>query len=44
MATLAASFTPAPRTRTRPRAIAAWLFGVALMVFAMVVVGGITRL
>jgi len=28
----------------RPRTIAAWLFGVAALVFAMVVVGGITRL
>lgn len=28
----------------RPRAIAFWLFGVAALVFAMVVVGGITRL
>ncbi|MFN2259138.1 MAG: COX15/CtaA family protein, partial [Parasphingopyxis sp.] len=27
-----------------PRAIAVWLFGVAGLVFAMVVVGGITRL
>lgn len=30
--------------RERPRAIATWLFAVALLVFAMVVVGGITRL
>ena len=28
----------------RPRAVAAWLFAVAALVFAMVVVGGITRL
>ncbi len=32
------------RSRSRPRAIAAWLFAVAVMIFAMVVVGGITRL
>ena len=44
MATLAASIAPAPRTATDRRAIAAWLFIVAAMVFAMVVVGGITRL
>jgi len=30
--------------RARPRAVAAWLFTVAALVFAMVVVGGITRL
>ncbi len=30
--------------RARPRAIAIWLLGVAALVFAMVVVGGITRL
>jgi heme a synthase len=30
--------------RARPRAIAAWLIAVAVLVFAMVVVGGITRL
>jgi heme a synthase len=45
MATLA---SPAPllvsRAKARPRAIAAWLFAVAALVFAMVVVGGITRL
>ncbi len=35
---IAAMHTP------RPRAIATWLFGVAALVFAMVVVGGITRL
>lgn len=44
MATLAASAPPAPLATARPRAIAAWLFGVAALVFAMVVVGGITRL
>ncbi len=46
MATLAAS-TPAlarAEAAARPRAIAAWLFVVAAMVFAMVAVGGITRL
>ncbi len=31
-------------SRTRPRALAAWLFVVAAMVVAIVVVGGITRL
>lgn len=30
--------------RTQPGAIATWLYGVALLVFVMVVVGGITRL
>lgn len=44
MASLAASSRPAPLAPTRPRAIAAWLFGVAALVFVMVVVGGITRL
>jgi cytochrome c oxidase assembly protein subunit 15 len=39
MATLALE-TP----RARPRAIAAWLFAVAALVFVMIVVGGITRL
>lgn len=43
MATLAAS-APLPRAVARPRAIAAWLLAVAALVFAMVVVGGITRL
>jgi cytochrome c oxidase assembly protein subunit 15 len=43
MATLAVS-VPLPRAVARPRAIAIWLFGVAALVFAMVVVGGITRL
>lgn len=41
MATIAA---PLPRADARPRAIAAWLLGIAALVFAMVVVGGITRL
>ena len=44
MASLAASSRPAPVATPRPRAIAAWLFGVAALVFIMVVVGGITRL
>ena len=30
--------------RPRPRVVAAWLFAVAALIFAMVVVGGITRL
>ena len=33
-----------PRGRAAPSAIANWLYGVALLVFVMVVVGGITRL
>lgn len=41
MATLAAAL---PRVDARPRAIAGWLLGIAALVFAMVVVGGITRL
>jgi heme a synthase len=41
MATLAASL---PRSDAQPRAVAGWLFGIAALVFAMVVVGGITRL
>ena len=41
MASLAA---PLPRSDARPHAIAAWLIGIAALVFAMVVVGGITRL
>lgn len=44
MASLAASHPPALPAAVRPRAIAAWLLGVAALVFAMVVVGGITRL
>ncbi|KPF79108.1 heme A synthase [alpha proteobacterium AAP81b] len=46
MASLAAIAAPAfpAVSRARPRAVAAWLFGVAALVFAMVVVGGITRL
>lgn len=34
----------APRTRAQPRAVAAWLLGVAALVFAMVAIGGATRL
>src|SRR5687767_15477122 len=33
-----------PQRRPRPRALSNWLLVVAAMVFAMVVVGGITRL
>jgi cytochrome c oxidase assembly protein subunit 15 len=35
---------PSPAIPSRPRAIAFWLLAVAALVFAMVVVGGITRL
>jgi heme a synthase len=35
---------PATLSRPQPRAISNWLFAVAALVFAMVVVGGITRL
>jgi cytochrome c oxidase assembly protein subunit 15 len=35
---------PAERRQARPRALSNWLFAVALLVFAMVVIGGITRL
>ena len=41
MASLAA---PLPRSNARPRDVALWLLGIAALVFAMVVVGGITRL
>ncbi len=45
MATAALSYSAtAPATRAHPKAIAAWLLAVAALVFAMVVVGGITRL
>ena len=45
MSTLAASSAPAESTRTaRPRAISNLLLTVAALVFAMVVIGGITRL
>lgn len=43
MATLAVAVPPAA-DRARPRAVVAWLLAVAGLVFAMVVVGGITRL
>ena len=42
MTAYASTFVPV--SRERPRAIALWLFAVAMLVFAMVVVGGITRL
>ena len=44
MATLAVSHPALPTDSARPSAIALWLFAVAGLVFAMVVVGGITRL
>jgi len=45
MATLAVASSPSVRrAEAQPRAVARWLFGVAALVFAMVVVGGITRL
>ena len=44
MASLAASIPTVSVATARPRAIAVWLIGVAALVFAMVVVGGITRL
>jgi cytochrome c oxidase assembly protein subunit 15 len=45
MATPAAIPAPAPApSAARPRAVALWLLAVAALVFAMVVVGGITRL
>jgi cytochrome c oxidase assembly protein subunit 15 len=44
MASLATPITPPLPAAARPRAIALWLLGVAALVFAMVVVGGITRL
>ncbi|HVN34434.1 MAG TPA: COX15/CtaA family protein, partial [Casimicrobiaceae bacterium] len=34
----------ATRTRPAPRAVATWLFVCCALVFAMVVVGGVTRL
>ncbi len=43
MASLAAPLVLS-RSHARPRVIATWLFSVAALVFAMVVVGGITRL
>ena len=46
MATLATpvAATAAARNRARPRAVAAWLLACCALVFAMVVVGGVTRL
>jgi cytochrome c oxidase assembly protein subunit 15 len=44
MASLAAPVSVLTPATARPRALALWLFAVALLVFAMVVVGGITRL
>ncbi|WP_194743766.1 COX15/CtaA family protein [Thermaurantiacus tibetensis] len=44
MATLAASSQLSALPRARPAALAAWLLGVAALVWVMVVVGGITRL
>ena len=44
MATAALPYPAAAAARAHPKAIAAWLFAVAALVFAMVVVGGITRL
>ena len=48
MATQAQPHAPpapsAPRARPRPHAISNWLLAVAVLVFAMVVIGGITRL
>ena len=35
---------PVSHPRAAPGAIALWLYGVALLVFCMVVIGGITRL
>ena len=45
MASLAVPAARSPsRAAARPIAVATWLFAVAALVFAMVVVGGITRL
>jgi cytochrome c oxidase assembly protein subunit 15 len=44
MVTLAHSRAAPSSANARPRALALWLLGVAALVFAMVVVGGITRL
>lgn len=44
MATLAAAPPLSTRATARPRAVALWLAAVAALVFAMVVVGGVTRL
>ncbi|MCA1653594.1 MAG: COX15/CtaA family protein [Sphingomicrobium sp.] len=43
-ALLSPTDSAAPQTRSRPDAIAHWLLLIAALVFAMVVVGGITRL
>jgi len=40
----AASPTPSPDTHRPPRAVAAWLFACSALVFAIIVVGGVTRL
>src|SRR3990170_784845 len=39
-----ASELPTERRHPRPLALSNWLFGIAFLVFAMVVIGGITRL
>ena len=39
-----AAASPPSRTVAAPRAVAAWLFACCVLVFAMVVVGGVTRL
>jgi cytochrome c oxidase assembly protein subunit 15 len=44
MASTTAAAGPGRAAAPRPRALSAWLFAVAAMVLAMVVVGGITRL
>ena len=48
MATLSSTLTPTPRAAARPaagqRAVAWWLIACCALVFAMVVVGGVTRL
>ncbi len=44
MASLALAVPAVPRADARPRAVAAWLFGVAALILVMVIVGGITRL
>ncbi len=45
MATLVSDYAAAaPQSRVHSRAIAVWLLAVAALIFAMVVVGGITRL
>jgi heme a synthase len=44
MVSLALAGCAIPGAVSRPRAVAAWLFGVAALIFVMVIVGGITRL